>query len=331
MRAIVRHRYGPPEVLRLEEVPRPVPREDEVLVRIHAASANAGDWHLLRADPFFIRFVFGGILRPKLKVLGSDIAGRVEAVGSRVTRFGPGDAVFGELSDVGFGAFAEFVSVPERVLLAKPAGSTFEAAAALPIAATVALQGLRDKGRVRPGQKVLVNGASGGVGTFAVQIAKALGAEVTGVCSSRNLDLVRSIGADHVIDYTREDFTRGPKRYDLILDTAAHRSVLESRRALGPAGVYVMIGGATRRMFQVMFLGPLVSRTGRRKLEFLMMKPNPEDLMAVKGLVEAGKVSPVIDRRFTLEEVPDAIRYLEAGHTRGKVVIHVMDPVETGA
>jgi len=328
MKAIVYHRYGPPEVLNLEEIPKPVPAEREVLVRVHAASANAGDWHLMRADPFFIRLVFGGILRPKLKILGSDIAGAVEAVGAGVTRFRPGDEVFGDLSDSGFGAFAEYACVSERVLVPKPIGTTFEEAAALPIAATVALQGLRDKGRIRPGQKVLVNGASGGVGTFAVQIAKALGAEVTGVCSPRNLELVASIGADHVIDYTREDFTRSGTRYDLILDAAAYRSVLDYRRALGPGGVYVMIGGATVRMFQTMFLGPLVSGRGGGRLEFLMMKSSPADLDAVKQLVEDGKVSPVLDRTYTLAEVPEAIRYLEAGHTQGKVVIRVADAEE---
>lgn len=323
MKAIVHHRYGPPEVLGLEEVPRPIPGDDDVLVRVHAASVNAGDWHLMRADPFFIRLIFGGILKPKFKILGSDLAGRVEAVGRNVTEYRPGEEVFGEVSASGFGAFAEYARVPAAALLPKPAGMSFEEAAAVPVAATTALQALRDKGRIQEGQKVLINGASGGVGTFAVQIARSFGAEVTGVCSTRNLELVRSLGASHVLDYTQGDFTRSGERYDLIVDAAAFRSVRDYRRALTPEGTYVMIGGATARMFQTVALRPWVSLTGSQKMEFLMATPNRSDLALLKDLLEGGQVAPVIGRTYPLAEVPQAIHYLEAGHARGKVVITV--------
>ena len=323
MKAIVHHKYGPPDVLKLEEIPKPTAGDDEVLVKVHAASANAGDWHLMRADPFLIRLMFGGLLKPKNKILGADIAGRVEAVGSNVRQFQPGDEVFGDLSGCGFGAFAEYVCAPESALALKPANTTFEEAAAVPLAALAALQGLRDKGQIQPGQRVLINGASGGVGTFAVQIAKAFGADVTGVCSTRNLDMVRSIGADQVIDYTQKDCTQNGQRYDLILDTAAYRSASDYQRVLSPKGTYVMVGGSTVRMFQMMILGPWISMTGNQKMDFLISKPNQEDLGVLKDLIEAGKVVPVIDRRYKLSEVPEAMRYLEAGHTQGKVVITV--------
>ena len=323
MKAIVHHKYGPPDVLKLEDIPKPTAGDDEVLVKVHAASVNAGDWHLMRADPFLIRLMFGGLLKPKNKILGADIAGRVEAVGSNVKQFQPGDEVFGDLSGCGFGAFAEYVCAPESALALKPANTTFEEAAAVPLAALAALQGLRDKGRIQPGLRVLINGASGGVGTFAVQIAKAFGAEVTGVCSTRNLDMVRSIGADQVIDYTQKDCTQNGQRYDLILDTAAYRSASDYQRVLSPKGTYVMVGGSTVRMFQMMILGPWISMTGSKKMDFLVSKPNQQDLGVLKDLIEAGKVAPVIDRRCKLSEVPEAIRYLEAGHTQGKVVITV--------
>jgi NADPH:quinone reductase-like Zn-dependent oxidoreductase len=316
MKAIVHDRYGPPDVLRLEEVPTPVPGDGDVLVRVHAASVNAGDWHLMRADPFLVRLMFGGLLRPRHRILGADVAGRVEAVGRDVKGLREGDEVFGDLSACGFGAFAEYACVPEAALAPKPSNLTFEEAAAVPLAATAALQGLRDKGRIRAGQRVLVNGASGGVGTFAVEIAKAFGAPVTGVCGPGNLDMVRSIGADRVIDYTREDYTRGGERYDLILDAAAFRSVLDCRRALAPEGVYVMVGGSTARMFQTMFLSPLFPR-----MRFLASKASRADLLFLKGLAEAGRLKPVIDRRYALAHVSDAIRYVEQGHARGKVVI----------
>jgi NADPH:quinone reductase-like Zn-dependent oxidoreductase len=322
MKAIVYRKYGPPDVLQLEEIPKPTPADDRVLVKVHAASANPADWHVMRGDPFFLRLMVG-LLKPKRTILGADIAGRVEAVGKDVDQFQPGDEVFGDVSQSGFGAFAEYAAVPETALVLKPAGVTFEEAAAVPLAALSALQGLRDRGKLQPGQKVLINGASGGVGTFAVQIAKAFGAEVTGVCSTRNVDLVRSIGADQVIDYTREDFTRRSVRYDLILDAAAFRSVGDYRRALKPNGTYVMVGGSTARMFQLMLLRPWFAMTGGKKMDLLLSKPNQEDLLVLKGLIETRKLAPVIDRRYQLNEVPEAIRYLEQGHARGKVVITV--------
>jgi NADPH:quinone reductase-like Zn-dependent oxidoreductase len=322
MKAIVYQKYGPPDVLQLKEVTKPVPGDDEVLVRVHAASANPADWHVMRGDPFFIRLALGP-LKPKHPILGADVAGRVETVGKDVNQFQPGDEVFGVISQSGFGAFAEYASVPEKALVPKPASITFEQAAAVPLAGLAALQGLRDKGRIRAGHKVLINGASGGVGTFAVQIAKAFGAEVTGVCSARNVELVRSIGADRVIDYTREEVTRRPERYDLILDTAAFRSAWDYRRVLNPHGTYVLVGGSTARMFQMGFLMPLARMTGNRRIELVISKPNQKDLLALKDLIEAGKLTPVIDRSYQLGEVPEAIRYLEEGHTRGKVLITV--------
>ena len=301
---------------------RPNPGEGDVLVRVKAASVGAGDWHLMRGDPFLVRLMFG-LRKPKHPVLGSSIAGRVEAVGKSVTRVRPGDEVFGDLSDCGFGGFAEYVSVPETALAPKPAGTTFEEAAAVPGSALPALQGLRDKGRIKPGQKVLVNGASGGVGTFAVQIAKSFGAEVTGVCSTRNVEMVRSLGADHVIDYTKEDFARNGQRFDLILDAAAFRPLRDHLRALTPAGIYVLVGGAMAQTFKVMLFGPLISTLTNKKAAFFISAPNQEDLVTLKGLVETKHVTPVIDRRYPLSEVPEAIRYVETGHARGKVVIHV--------
>ncbi len=322
MKAIVRDKYGSPDVLELREIDTPVTGNDEVLVNVQAASVNAGDWHLLRADPFFMRLMGFGMLRPKNKILGADIAGRVEAVGANVKRFQPGDEVFGDISECGWGGFAEYVAVSEDALALKPSNLTFDEAAAIPLAAVTALQALRDKGKVQPGHKVLINGASSGVGTFAVQIAKALGAEVTGVSSTRNLEMVRSIGADHVIDYTQEDVTQNGQQYDVIVDTAAFRSIADYRRALAPGGIYVLIGGSTGRIFQVLFQGPLISRKGK-KFGMLMAKPKSEDLNVIKELVESGKVVPVIDRRYPLSEVPEAIRYLETKHARGKVVITV--------
>jgi len=302
----------------------PTPSDDKVLVKVHAASANAGDWHLLRADPFLVRLAFG-LLKPKYQILGADIAGRVEAVGRNVKEFQPGDEVFGDISGCGFGAFAEYVGIPESALAPKPADTTFEEAAAVPSAAVTALQGLRDKGQVQPGQQVLINGASGGVGTFAVQIAKSFGAEVTGMCSTRNLDMVRSIGADQVIDYTQEDFTKNGQHYDLILDAAAFRSVLDYKPALNSKGIYVLVGGSLARMFQAMFLAPWISITeSKRVVAGWVVKPNKTDLVFVKELLESGKVVPVIDRCYPLSEVPAAIRYLEQGHAQGKVIITML-------
>jgi NADPH:quinone reductase-like Zn-dependent oxidoreductase len=319
MRAIVYERSGPPETLQFRDVERPTPEADEVLVRVEAASASAFDWHLIRGAPFLARLSHG-LRRPKNPRLGADFAGRVESVGANVTRFHPGDAVFGEH----IGSFAEFVTAPADTLALKPANLTFESAATVTISAVTALQALRELGHIQAGQKVLVNGASGGVGTFAVQIAKSFGAEVTGVCSTRNLELVRSIGADHVIDYTQEDFTRTGQRYDLILEAVGNLSISDVRRALGPQGVCVVVGFTTmRRLLAVVIGGKLVSRKGGIRIALKTIPIDSDALEFVKGLLESGKVVPVIDRRYGLREVPDAIRYLEAGHARGKVVITV--------
>ena len=321
MKAIVYTKYGPPDVLELKEVEKPISKDDEVLIKVHAASANAADWHLLRGDPFLLRLTGIGLLKPKNKILGADVAGRVEAVGKNVKQFQAGDDVFGDISAGGWGGFAEYVSVPESALVLKSANISFEEAAAVPMAAVTALQGVRDKGQIQSGQKVLINGASGGVGTFAVQIAKSFGAEVTGVCSTRNLDMARSIGADQVIDYTQEDFTRNGHRYDLIIAANGYQSISDYKRVLNPEGIYVMTGGSGVQMFQAIFLGPWLSRTGSKKMGNLAAKPNKKDLAFMKELLEAGKVVPVIDRRYTLSEVPEALRYLEEGHAKGKVVI----------
>jgi NADPH:quinone reductase-like Zn-dependent oxidoreductase len=322
MKAIVYHNYGSPDVLKLEEVQKPVPQDYQVLVKVHASSVAAGTWHLLRATPFLIRFM-SGLLKPKHKILGADVAGQVEAVGKNVTQFQPGDQVLGDLSDCGFGAFAEYVAVPERALVLKPSNITFEQAATVPVSAVTALQGLRDHGHIQPGQKVLINGASGGVGTFAVQIAKALGAEVTAVCSTSKVAMMRSIGADHVIDYMREDFTQNGQRYDLIIAANGNRSIFDYKRALSPNGKYVMTGGSVAQMFQAMLLGPWLSRNGNQNMGNILARPNQEDLAFLKELLEAGKIVPVIDRCYPLSEVPEAIRYLEEGHAKGKVVITV--------
>ncbi len=322
MNAVVCSQYGSPDVLRFEEVPTPKPEAGEVQLRIRAASVNAGDWHLMRADPFFIRLMYGGLLRPKHRILGSDVAGEVTAVGSGVTDFSPGDKVFGDLSESGFGAFAEYVCAPEQTLLPMPTSATYEEAAALPVAALAAFQGLHETGGIQPGYRVLINGASGGVGTFAVQIARHFGADVTGVCSTRNVELVRSLGAHHVVDYTQEDVTQGAERYDLILDAAAFQSPLAFRPLLAPNGTYLLVGGSTARLFQTMFLGPWMQRQGVQ-MKVLVSKPNRGHLQTLKGLVESGTIAAAIDRCYALREVPDAIRHLEERRTRGKVVIKV--------
>ena len=319
MKAIVYTKYGSPDVLQLKEVEKPTPKEDEVLVKVQAVSVNPYEWHHLRGTPYLMRLMGVGLLKPKHKILGNDVAGRVEAVGRNVKQFQPGDEVFGAS---GFGALAEYVCVTEDKLVLKPAGTTFEEAAAIPIAAVTALQSLRDKGQIQPGQKVLINGASGGVGTFAVQIAKSFGAVVTGVCSTRNLDMVRSIGADDVIDYTQEDFTQNGQRYNLIIDNVGNRSVSDCKRALSPEGICVIIGYSSPvLLFQAMFLGPLISMTGSKKIGLMGANINKKDLVFLKELLEAGKVVPVIDRRYPLSEVAEAIRYLEEGHAQGKVVV----------
>ena len=323
MKAMIYTKFGPPDVLKLEEVEKPAPRDNEVLVQVHAASVNAGDWHLLRAKPFLMRLMGYGLLKPKYRILGSDIAGRIAVVGRNVTQFQAGDEVFGNTVKYGFGGFAEYISVPEDALVLKPTNISFEEAAAVPQAALVALQGLRDKGQIQPGQKVLVDGASGGVGTFAVQLARAFGAEVTAVCSTRNVDMARSLGADHVIDYTQEDFTENGKLYDLILAVNGYHSIFDYKRALSPKGTYVMTGGSGALLSQVMFLGPWISRMGSQKMGNSGHKPNQKDLVFMNELLEVGKVKPVIDRRYPLHDVADAIRYLEEGHARGKVIITV--------
>lgn len=317
MKAIVYHDYGSPDVLKSEEVEKPSPGDDEVLIEVRAAALNALDWRLLRGKPWPMRLVIGGLRKPKLTRPGRDVAGQVEAVGRKVTRFKPGDEVFG----VCLGACAEYACALEAKLALKPSNLSFEEAAAVPLAAVTALQGLRDKGRIQPGHKVLVDGASGGVGTFAVQIAKSFGAKVTAVTSTTKLDTARSLGADHVVDYTREDFTQSGQRYHLILAANAHRSIFDYRRALRPGGTYVMAGGGWAQILQGMLLAPLLSRFGSKKMCFFMAKINHDDLVVLKDLLAAGKVVPVIDRCYPLSGAAEAVRYLEAGHARGKVVI----------
>lgn len=320
MKAIVYTKYGSPDVLQFKEVEKPAPTDGQILVKIYAASANPLDWHLMRASPFLARLA-GGLRKPKDPRLGADFAGRVEAVGANVAQFQPGDEVFGAST----GAFAEYICVAESEVALKPANLSFEQAAAVPVAATTALQGLRDTGQIHTGQRVLVNGASGGVGTFAVQIARAFGTEVTGVCSTRNLDMVRSIGADHAIDYMKEDFTRTGQHYDLIYDAVGNSSVSAYRRALNPGGTCVVAGFTSLpRLFEHMLLGPLRSKIGDKKVGLMgTAQIKQQDLVSLRELLEAGKVTPVIDRRYSLREVPEAIRYLEAKHARGKVVITV--------
>ncbi len=316
MKAIVYTKFGPPDVLQLQEVEKPGPKDNELLIKVHAASANAYDWRHLRADPFLIRLMGAGLLKPKHKILGADIAGQVEAVGRNVTQFRPGDEVFGE---GGYGGFAEYACVAENRFVLKPANLTFEDAAAVPMAALTALQGLRDKGQIQARQKVLINGASGGVGTFAVQIAKSFEAEVTGVCSTTKMDLVRSIGADQGIDYTREDVTKNGRHYDLIFDIAAYRSISEYKRLLSPGGIYVLAGGSMARIFQTM----LLSMTGAKNMRIMVAKTDQKDLLFMTELIAEGKVKPIIDKRYPLAETAEALRYLEEGHARGKVVITV--------
>lgn len=328
MRAIVYHTYGSPDVLKLEEVEKPTPKDDEILVKVYAASVNALDWHLLRADPFLAR-LNSGLLKPKHQILGADVAGRVEAVGRNVKQFQTGDEVFGDIFESGLGGFAEYVSAHEDAWVSKPTNLTFDEVAAVPVAALTALQGLRDKGQIQPGQKVLINGASGGVGTFAVQIAKAFGAEVTAVCSTRNVDMARSLGADQVIDYTKEDFTKKEQRYDLILAVNGYHPILDYKRALSPKGRYVMTGGNMAQFGQAMLQGPVISMTGSNKMGNFLAKANHKDLVFIKELLEAGKIRPVIDRRYPLNEVAEAIRYIEEGHAKGKVVITVDQDNET--
>jgi NADPH:quinone reductase-like Zn-dependent oxidoreductase len=302
MKAMVYTKYGSPDALELKEIEKPTPKEDEVLVKIYAATVTPGDAIIVKGEPFPVRF-WSGLLEPKHKIPGKEMAGRVEAVGRNVTQFQPGDEVFGDLSVCGLGAFAEYVSVPENAIALKPANLTFEEAAAVPESAVVALQGLRDKGKIQPGQKVLINGTSGGVGSFAVQIAKSFGAEVTAVCSTRNLDMARSLGADHVIDYTQEDFTQNGQQYDLILAVNGYHPISDYRRALSPKGIYVATGGSMAQTFQAMLQGPIISMIGTKKMGNMLVKPNKNDLVFMKDLIEAGKVVPSIDKTLPLKYV----------------------------
>ena len=332
MKAVVYTDYGSPDVLEIRDVKKPVPNNDQVLIKVRAASVNPLDWHFIEGTPYIMRAMGIGLRRPKIPRLGDDMAGQVEAVGKNVTQFKPGDEVFGGKT----GAFAEYVCVfADRAVALKPANLTFEQAASVPIAAITALQGLRDKGKIQPGQKVLINGASGGVGTFAVQIAKSFGADVTGVCSTRNVDMVRSLGADQVIDYTKEDFTKGAQRYDLILDNVANHSLLECRRALKSKGIYVLIGGGgtndqgligpLANPIKAMLLSPFVSQ----KMGMMLAELNKKDLTILGDLMQSGKMTPVIDRTYPLSQIAEAIRYLEQGHARGKVVITVAQDNKT--
>jgi NADPH:quinone reductase-like Zn-dependent oxidoreductase len=325
MKAIVYHEYGSPDVLQYEEIEDATATDDEVLIKVRAASVNPYDWHFMRGMPYGVRIV-AGLRKPKVTRLGADVAGQVEAVGRNITQFKPGDHVFGTCK----GAFAEYACAPKSALTIKPDNVTFEQAACVPIAALTALQGLRDKGRVQPGQTVLINGASGGVGTFAVQIAKSFGAVVTGVCSTRNVDMVRSIGADRVIDYTRENFTESGKRYDVFFDCIGQYSLSVCRRVLNDKGIYVGAGGPSDRWMT----GPIarlieslvLSAFGSQKLGGILAKVSKKDLTILGELIQTAKVIPVIDRRYRLSEVPNAIRYLEAGHARGKVAITFESP-----
>ncbi len=332
MKAAIYTEYGSPDVLEVRAIKKPVPNDDQILIKVRAASVNPLDWHFLRGNPVIARVGMMGLRKPKNPRLGVDLAGEVEAVGKNVTQFKPGDEVFGQK----FGAFAEYVCVrADRQIILKPSHLTFEQAASIPVAAITALQGLRDQGKVQPGQKVLINGASGGVGTFAVQIAKSLGAEVTGVCSTRNLDLVRSLGADHVIDYTKDDFTRGNERYDVLLDNVGNQPLSGFRNALTPNGICVMIGGGgpndggligpMGRPLKALLMSPFISQ----KMGMFMADVTKQDLTFLGDLMQAGKVTPVIDKTYPLSQIAEAIRYLEAGHARGKVIITVAQDNKT--
>jgi NADPH:quinone reductase-like Zn-dependent oxidoreductase len=320
MKAAVYTRYGPPDVVQVTDVEKPVPKDNEVLIKVRAASLNPLDWHFMRGTPYAVRII-AGLRKPKFPGLGVDVAGQVEALGAKVSHFKVGDEVFGSCK----GAFAEYVCASESVLVTKPANVTFEQAASVPVAAYTALQGLRDKGRIQAGQKVLVNGAAGGVGTFAVQIAKSFGADVTGVCSTRNLEMVRSIGADRAIDYTQEDFTKSAQRYDIFFDCVGNHSLSATMRVLSPEGIYVGAGGTTDNWM----IGPLaraisslvLSLFGSQKFLMILAKPSKQDLTFMREQMESGKITPVIDRLYNLNEVPEAIRYLETGRARGKVII----------
>jgi NADPH:quinone reductase-like Zn-dependent oxidoreductase len=323
MKAIVQTEYGSPDVLSLKQVDKPVLPDNGVLVRVRAASVDAGIWHLMRGTPFLIRLIYGGLRKPRHAILGSAIAGQVEAVGTAVSQFKPGDAVFGDLSESGFGGFAEYACAPEAALALKPENLSFEEAATIPVSGLAALQALRDVGHIQAGQKVLVLGASGGVGSFAVQLAKAFGAEVTGVASTGKADMVAKLGADHIIDYTQTEVTQTQHQYDLILDAAAFRPFSDYLPMLTPQGTYVVVGGSTADFFRAMLLGPLKSKADGKKVKCLESKPNQADLLGLKDLAEAGKIAPFIDQTFPLSATPAAIRYLEERRVQGKVVVRI--------
>lgn len=321
MKAVVYHKYGSPDVIKLEEVQKPTPKDNEVLVEVRAASVNRSDWEGLVGKPLYVRI--GGLFKPGYGILGSDIAGTVQAVGKDVKQFKPGDEVFGLIVSYA-GGFAEFACMTEKAMALKPTGMTFEHAAAIPQAAFIALQGIREKGHVQPGQKVLINGAGGGTGAFAIQLAKLAGAEVTGVDNTEKLDFMRSLGADHVIDYTKEDFTKNGQQYDLILDVIAyHRSVFAYKRALKPKGNYYMAGGSVATIFQMLLLGPWIRKATRKKISLLLVQTESQDLVHMTELIESGKVKLVIDKQYTLSETAEALRYLGEGHAKGKIVITV--------
>jgi NADPH:quinone reductase-like Zn-dependent oxidoreductase len=318
MQAVVYTRYGPPDVLQLANVPTPVPKDGEVLVQVHAVSLNASDWEALRGKPLYARI--GGPFRPRHHILGSDIAGRVEAAGRHATRFRPGEDVFADILSH-MGGFAEYVCVPETALAPIPAGMTYEEAAALPQAGAIALQGIRDNGQVQAGNKVLINGAGGGSGMYAIQLAKLTGAEVTGVDNAEKLEFMRSLGADHVIDYTRDDFTTNGHTYDLILDVAAHRPAFAYQGSLMPGGRYLYVGGSVATLLQVLLIGPVIGRAEGKKIRLLAVRPGAQHLVPLVELCQAGKIATVIDRRYRLNEVPEALRYLGEGHAKGKIVV----------
>ena len=322
MKAIVLTKYGESDVLQLQEVKKPTPSDDEVLVKVHATSVNDWDWCLMRGTPFYIRLLCG-FFKPKIHIPGAEIAGIVEVVGENVTKFQPGDAVYGDISECGFGGFAEYVCVPENALAMKPESMTFVEATAIPHAAMLAVQGLYDEGQIQPGQKLLINGAGGGVGTLGVQIAKSMGVvEITGVDSSSKLDMMRSIGCVQTIDYTQQDFTQNKQCYDLILDTKTNRSIFKYMGVLNPHGTYVTVGGSTLRLFQALFLGPIIRLFSKKRVRLVNLKPN-KDLDYMNELFEAGKVKPLIDGLYKLSEVPQAIQYFGSGKHKGKVVIAI--------
>ena len=327
MKAIVRDKYGSPAMLRLEDIATPTPADNELLVKVHAAALNKGDWEILQGSPLWVRLVGFGLINPKIRILGSNFSGRIEAVGQAVSEFQVGDEICGDILEHGLGAFAEYVCVPEHAaIVRKPAGISFEEAASMPEAALIALQGIRNKGQVKSGRKVLINGAGGGAGTFAIQLAKLIGAEVTGVDTAEKLDLMRSLGAEHVVDYTREDFAARDTRYDLVLDLVGVRSIKTWKRVLQPEGIYMAVGGSMFQLLKTLLLGAWVSRTTEKKIGVLGVDFNRQDIATGLELMESGQIAATIDRYFALQDVPDAMRYLGAGRSKGKVVVQIGGP-----